>query len=409
MTIQEMHIGIDLGIQRLNSNVFGELLPEAKDYYINTITKDFVRLALADEKNTVFDITTYGDIREYYEKLQVYIKSVQLGLVEEFGKGYVYGNLPEQINIVELGSNISDRLIVGVKYKILVGGTTDLQNFGYPNQTCIPGDIFECSMNDVVGDGTTPITFAIGDKYRIVSNSQDDFVQFGAISNLPGSEFVVTIAGTTPLSTDTLLSPLNGVPNWSTSSKTSVIPVTNTGYYMNVDTQSAIIVGNPISNGTLYAGNNYIVFTTGATDFKVVCEVSHPSKGTIILPTSDVTLNWDGVSILYKVDVNNNRLVKAQDVNDFLRNSFGSVKSSPISIFADNKLRVYHDNKFNIERIYLDYISTPVSVNYNRGIDSDLPESAQPFLIDLVIKRIQALAGNPTYNAMVNEVREEST
>jgi phosphotransferase system IIA component len=35
MDIHEMHIGLDLLTQRLNSNVFNRILPEEKDWFLN--------------------------------------------------------------------------------------------------------------------------------------------------------------------------------------------------------------------------------------------------------------------------------------------------------------------------------------------------------------------------------------
>ena len=151
MNIKMMHIGIDLGVQRLNSNVFGKLQPEEKDYFINTVTQDFVKLALTDEKNTVFDVQTYTDIREYYERLQVYISSIQLGLVEELGYGYVYGELPTSITIVPISSGV---LYHGVTYRIVTAGTIDLSGFGGNNHALTSvGDTFKCEI-DVEADAT---------------------------------------------------------------------------------------------------------------------------------------------------------------------------------------------------------------------------------------------------------------
>ena len=398
MTIQEMHIGIDLGIQRLNSNVFGKLLPEAKDYFINTVTQEFVKLALTDEKNTVYDIVTYADIREYYERLQTYIVSVELGLIESLGDGYVYGDLPNSITIGQLTSGV---LYQGVTYKVITPGTINLSTFG-GNTVSSAGDIFTCDIDAMVGASAVLIA---GEKYRIVNAHDGDFTinTVGASSNTPGTVFTSATGATITGDTDTTLQNLTKSPVWLGA---ILVPVSDIGYYMNIKSRSSIAKGNVISTGDLTVGKKYIVSTAGSTDLSTAGGVANPDVGYIFTCNADVTLSWSDGTLLYEVVENGNRLVKVQDVDDFLENSFGSTPTSPISIFAGNKLRVYHDNKFSIKRIHLDYIRKPITVSFNNEIDSDLPESTQPFLVDLVVKKISALSGNPTYQAQVNEVND---
>lgn len=396
-----MHIGIDIGIQRLNSNVFGKLLPEQKDYFINTVTQEFVKLALTDEKNTVYDIVTYADIREYYERLQTYIRSIQLNIVEELGYGYVYGQLPQSITIGTITTGV---LYHGVSYKIIDKGTIDLSTFGFLG-TPVDGDIFECSITEQTG---VSITITKGEKYRIV-NAHDGvttglFVPVGAPDNIPGTEFTATSSATVTGGVSTVIQNLSKEPTWNSA---TLIPVSDVGYYMNIKTRSSIAKGNIISSGEITKGKKYIVKVIGTTaDLVDFGGVITPDVGYVFVCSVTGTPTWAGGTHLYEIDDNGNRLVKMQDVDDFLENGFGSTKSSPISVFANNRLRVYHDNKFKIERIFLDYIRKPITVDINASIDSDLPESTQPFLVDLVVKKVAALTSNPAYPAMVNEVRD---
>ena len=400
-----MHIGIDLGIQRLNSNVFGKLLDEEKDYFINTVTQEFVKLGLTDEKNTVFDINTYQDIREYYERLQVYVRSLQLGLVDELGSGYVYGALPESITVGEV---ISGVLYQGVKYKVIAAGSPalDLSLFGY-TAAPIVGETFECDITTQTGGVTVAIL--IGEKYRIVNSAGIDFATFGALNNNPGTEFVAILTNPTFTSNvSTVLQNLSDTPDWATAGTAKLIPTNDIGYYMNISTRSSITKGNVITSGDLVIGKKYMVNVVGSTiTLGNVGGVITPDIGYVFVCTATGTITWLGGTELYEIDDNGNRLVKVQDVEDFLTNSFGTTKSSPISIFAGNRLRVYHDNKFDIERVFIDYIRKPITVSLSAGIDSDLPESTQPFLVDLVVKKIAALSGNPTYPAIANEIKDK--
>jgi len=197
---------------------------------------------------------------------------------------------------------------------------------------------------------------------------------------------------------------LSDTPTWGSA---TLVPISDVGYYMNIGTRSSVTKGDVITDGVLTVGKKYIIAVAGTTDFSShgATLVTSADIGYIFTCNSASTITWQGGTQIYEINDNGNRLVKIQDVDDFLENSFGSTKSSPISIFANNKLRVYHDNKFSIERLFIDYIKKPITVSLSDGIDSDLPESTQPFLVDLVVKKIAALSGNPTYAAIANEVK----
>lgn len=399
MTIQEMHIGIDLGLQRLNSNLFGKLLPQVKDYFINTTTLEFVRAALTDEKHSIFDTVTYQDIRTYYEKLQNYIRTIQLGLINEYGRGYVYGKLP---NSIATNNGITDGLLYdGAIYKVINSGNTDLSNFGYKSVP-VSGETFVCDINTIYSNNVLIEKDSI---YRLVNPAHGNFTTVGAPNNNSGTEFIATNSAgilTTGLAT---VKPLALKPDWNS---TELMLIGDIGYFINISSFSSIKYGNPIQSGSLKAGTKYIIDIQGNTDLSYF-GVSTATPDYIFPCEASGTPNWDGVTTLYEIKDIGNRLVKYQDINSFLDNSFGtSSKDSPISVLANNELRVYHNNKFDIKRINLDYIRKPISVNYELNIDSDLPDSVQPFVIDLIVKRIMAYSGNPAYNAVLNETREEN-
>lgn len=394
-----MHIGIDLGVQRLNSNLFGVLLDEAKDLYINTVTQEFVKLALTDEKNTLYTPQTYANIREYYERLQVYIKSIQLGKVNKFGYGYVYGKLPTSITMGQLTDGV---LYHGVSYKIVAKGTIDLSEFGGEvNANITNGDTFDCEIDEVSG---ATIAILTGEKYRIVNAHGRDFTLVGAADSLPGTEFIANDDVATGGGVSTTVQPLSKAPTWLGA---TLVPISDIGYYMNISTRSSVRYGNVIASGDLTVGKKYIVSTVGGTDLSGVGGVATPDVGYIFVCNTVATITWTSGTLLYEVNDNANRLVKMQDVEDFLTNSFGSTTSSPISVFADNRLRVYHDNKFTVERLFIDYIRKPITVSLSNSVNSDLPESTHSFLVDLVVEKLAALSGNPVYAAIDKENAEK--
>ena len=61
MTVQELHIRIDKYLQEINSNVYGNLLPEEKDMFLNDEVLEFVRNKIRDFESNK---TNLDDIKE---------------------------------------------------------------------------------------------------------------------------------------------------------------------------------------------------------------------------------------------------------------------------------------------------------------------------------------------------------
>lgn len=64
MNIQQMHIGVDLGVQKVNSNAFDDLLPEEKNYYLNRAQREYIRRQTAYLREDIEDISRPDLIRQ---------------------------------------------------------------------------------------------------------------------------------------------------------------------------------------------------------------------------------------------------------------------------------------------------------------------------------------------------------
>jgi len=404
MNIEKMHIGIDLGLQAINSNIYGRLQHEEKDYFINSITQEFVKAVLTKETNTIFNLISYADIRKYYEALQAYVQRVQLEKLEELGQGYAYGTLPTNSGNILLDSATSI-LKEGVIYKVKTPGTVDLSEYGYKASPPVSGDVFTCKLGSLTGVGFSTIE---GEKYRILNADTADFTNVGAENNLPGTVFIAT--GTTPTDPSTASTELKYL--WRqvdlATPVSTLLPITNLKYYLDIDTRSTVKKGQSITSGTLIKGKNYLVLTPGTTNLSGVGGWANPDENSIFTCTSSDTISWSGGTALVLADDVVNRLVKVQDIENFKSHSFGSVITSPIASIEQNMVKVHHDDKFEIFRIILTYINTPVEVDYNAEIDSDLPESLHGYIVDLTVKKISAMAGTQQYPTIRQEIIDES-
>jgi len=385
MTINEMHIGLDLILQRLNSNVFNKILPEEKDWYINTTTQELIRAALLDEKNTVFNIITYADIRKYYEALQYYIRSVELSVNANPGYNYVYGDLPINIPMAKVTSGV---LYKDIPYKVLVEGGTDLGDAA-EEQVATSGSIFRCSPSNLTGGDQ----LVVGETYRIINSAGEDMTIFGAPSSSPGTVFkCTTSAAAMSANTSIIIERLTVKPSWD--GNTELTPTSNYGYFNYLSSRSSVRYGQSIASGNLKVGKKYYVYIDGDTDLTSVGGRVINDVGYIFTCISSADITWEGGTVLYEVIDTTNRIVKAQDVYNFLDHSFGTTVSSPIAIIADNKVKVFHNYKFDINRVYLDYIKEPVSVSKENNIDSDLPVSLHGYIVDLTAKYILQTMAN---------------
>ena len=408
MTIQEMHIGLNVVLQRINSNLFGKLLHEEIDYFINSVTKQLIRAVLLDEKNTVASIVGYSDIRQYYDTLHPYIKSIDIPLTESLGNGYTYGTLPSGFTT---DSQTSGTLKKGIKYKVLVAGTatpnfTNLGAASVASGLWVVGYEFVCDIDDL---SAASIDIVVGETYRVINpgDATTEFANTGLATCTAGTQWTATAtaiatATTTGWTYNPTIEHITDQPtDWGTG--TIVIAISTDNYFLDISTTSNTDLGNPITSGTLDYGKQYRIDVVGTTNLSNHGAYVYTGDNVVFTCNSESTITWEGGTSLYATDRYSNNLVKYQDVSNMLDNSFGTVISSPISSMANSEVRVYHENKFEINRVYLNYIREPISVDWNNSINSDLPINLHDKIVDITAQFIMSVTNNPAYEKLMNE------
>lgn len=146
----------------------------------------------------------------------------------------------------------------------------------------------------------------------------------------------------------------------------------------------------------------------------------------VISSQSKVIYNFNGVSptvVDNKRTVENitylvasNRVVQLDDVYTVLSDPFGTTKvDSPIATFSNSKINVFTNNKFIVDKVYIDYIRTPVTIDVNDSITSELPSHLHLELIttavDLFLTNTRELKQRlqretPTEDINSNETRQ---
>ncbi|KKQ29902.1 MAG: hypothetical protein US46_C0015G0003 [Candidatus Shapirobacteria bacterium GW2011_GWF2_37_20] len=403
MTIREMHIGIELGLQELNSHLFNTLQDEEKDYYLNRTIEDFVRAFATKEENTIRNIVSYADIRKYEEMVSPFIRDIQMGFTNRWSEGYIEGFLPRENAVGEVDV-IAGMLVDGATYIVSTAGDTPLVVFGYEDDgSQVDGDEFLANITEIQLDLVT-LDVVRGEKYRIIHNpGAGDFTPYGALSNEPGEEFVITNTATidyTAATDEIRLKPLIKTPAWTGVSDTVLRCIDDIGLFEFLSSESQVICGLPITSGELTLDEYYLIYTAGTTNLKNYTGLGNGNDvGTIFKSILTGTPTWAGGTRLYKVKSSPNRLIKYQDKGTFLKHSYGTVISSPVSSRINNKLRVFHDKKFYIYGLKLQYVKTPATVDLTNGIDCDLPKSVHGKIVDWTVMKIAGDTQNPVYGS----------
>lgn len=403
MTNQELYIGIDLYLDRIKSGYFRHFDEDEKDYFLNNVTKTILKAILLkdeEELNKISKVVSYYDIERFYTILMPFIKTTQLSIVDDLDNNCIIGTLPFGVNsYTELTSGL---LYNDVKYKVTTAGTANLTNFGYSTTPPVVGNEFTCSIANETGAGITLVSGAI---YKILNGDGVEFTNFGASNNKQGTIFTSTVSGAlTGATANTKLKVLAKSPTWS---GTKLVAISDIKYYLPISSQVLIKVGKPIISGSLVKGKKYIINNVGTSDFTLYGFEDGFKVGYIFTSLISGTPTWNGNTEIQEVKEYNTSLVKPNELKPRLNNSFGISIESPLSVFDTDGLRVYTNNLYEIEKLYLTYIKKPISISNVYSITSDLPESMHEDLIKLTATMMSAVSNSSNYQPLKIETSKD--
>ena len=126
MTVKEMHIGIDVGIQKLNSNVFRNLEPQEKDWLLNEAVYKFINNRISNKTNAIQQ--GYQSIQKRYDDIESLLTKKTLTAYKIDAKT-VFGFLP--YNYFHLDSDLSN---VAFNCVSIVGKYTEVAETSYQTQ-----------------------------------------------------------------------------------------------------------------------------------------------------------------------------------------------------------------------------------------------------------------------------------
>jgi len=397
-----MHIGLDLALRLNQSQLYNKLLAEEKDYLLN---RQILNMILDDVNREIKpnDVITNSDIRNFYSIIgPLIISESRRDFIN--GDKYIDISLPKNTT-AEIRSG---QLISGRSYKLINPGTTDLANFGLQNNYV--GSVFTFSPADRVYSTDDNVTWQlnlnIGWTYEILRLDEVSFTGYGASANQVGVQFTSNATATLTHNAmrETRLRVVAGLPAWQ--GNTALLPNKSFDVLQHLTSRSLIDTNCTIGQGALTKGNFYRVTAAGTivglTGFGSAYD--KVEVGYVFLCTESGTPLWASSSVtVAEYRQAENRLVIYTDIDGMLNHSYGTVISSPLCVLMDNKLRVYHNNKFRIFEVRIDYIRPPIRIDSVSNIDCDLDELIHPDIVDKTANYAAATFAAGSYQHLKNE------
>jgi|10_taG_2_1085330.scaffolds.fasta_scaffold00810_4 hypothetical protein len=380
MNLGAMHIGVQHGVDKINSMHSDLLLPEEIDLELNKNIQRFINQRW----------TTGGNkYRAGFEESQKRIDDLRT-LIREFSTPTVYkGHVFDKVYI--------DAGFLPADYMFLINMKSLTQNYN-----CVP---YEFNiMTVLVGE----LTFEMDTDHTVIA--QAGFTSFiGAYLAHDDGTSAPVLPPATPLTT-----PFTGVDNiWAFHAW--ILDPANWA----PEVKSIVILGLQTAHITLHAGFSSV---GGAT------VLLHPGNGTftssMTTPPTGSTLSGfgpqflysdkrvngvddDGNPLPYTTGVSMNKFMQHDDIFKILSDPFNNTTlKSPLYSIKDGHIEVYTDDTFIVDKIKITYLKRPVQVDIinSPGIQCDLPDTVHQEIVDMAVNSILEEISDPRYQSSSMEI-----
>lgn len=385
MTIQELHIGLELGLQQLNSNLYNRLENEGKDFILNLAINDYVNgfLSIPQSKD---NIVSFNSIRDYYSSIYSLLKTYYAPVTSR-GSNYIYSVLPEgneynEDNLITSGGYLYN----DIKYKVVSNtGSSDLSKYGGSVSTAV-GDTFTSNLGYASLDGNGHLLFEKYGEIYLVENSIP--LTLTIETNIYRQNFSPLHLQYNIVHPQETYYPRYKRVKAIVPTGLTLIPYNDTNYLdiiridAMVDTDNIITTGYTVEKGkyyklTSFVGNTYPNLSAiGGYSAHALDVIFNCTKTTSLLNSSVMLTETKFVPV---------RILKNQDVQTILKNTYGLSSDSLISEIKDNGIYTYHNDETYINYIDVVYVKTPCKVNLQYNITSDLNSKVHSDILNLAI------------------------
>ena len=413
MNIQEMHLSVQQGVDKINAQVADTLLSSELDRELNKAIQAF--------------ITTRFQQNNFYRKGFEETQKRRDDLRSLVAEARYSTNFKEQLRDATHpdGALFVDTFVLPSNYMYLINANIFIKRL----PTCDPISFmivdrdpvyyFLMSLNDFVGmnaQGTSDQwATLIGMSENLDEPEDSEFAsawswgvgEFTSQSDPEsGDPFMPTIfpnegQGEINLVNDILNNWGLGEifwENWNneTYPGTFIVPVDIDNFpWLNWDLSVGPVTKLFVSD---LEGN-----TTASTDIIFqddVTTVDGQQIGTRRLPTQDL---WG----TYLIENHLCRMVQHDDIHAMIGDPFNKTKySSPLTVMRGNFIDIYTDDVFIADEVKLTYIRQPATVSLNAGVNCDLPLHTHQEIVNLAVASILETISDPRYGTHASEVQK---
>jgi hypothetical protein len=384
MTVNEMHIAVNLGVQKIASFQADILLPQEIDFELNIAMMRFIKQRYNPSSNRLGKGFEQSQKRvDDLRNLLVTTKSdtiVAGGFLSDAIGQYIYTTSETNIYI--------ERATLPLDYLFLVSVTAAVH---YNCKTTIADQLVETKVTTewVKASLTPPIPgfYLTGIEYYNGSNWTS------IINNSLGSE----------LTRDEMFDTNNYLNNFLPSINANIVEnANNTGAQLDppVDSNHIYFLNRNISFGNDGSGN-YLrtIWTINGSMFYANYQYEQnrtvsPPIVSRSAPTADQRISqcW---------------FVQSDDIPKSMRDPFNKTSFDyiPYSV-KENFIDIYSDNSFVVPQVYIVYIRKPKTISITNNIGCELPEHTHQEIVEMTIKSILEGIESQRYNSQSMETFE---
>lgn len=349
MTTKEMHIGLDLQLQKMNSSAYGNIRPEEKDWLLNESVLRFIKQRISPKSNLKRE--GFQDTIKRYDDLEEIITDVPISLYKNDDDS-LYGTLPyNYFHLVKSKSKIA--------YDC--NGLTNTSNVNVDQRIAI------------VPFKDAPET--LYSEFKIELHSGGVYYDLINIEDYPSYEDGLATVDAKFILINLVLE------EWNKIGGGAFFVVWET--YDNMYYKDSFIFVHP---STTHTG---IRITTDTVD-------EYPT----FVSNTQVKYNYTITNIINGAD----RLIRNNEIDGLLDHPFGTtIPTSPLTILKDGRIILYHQKKFISNSSVLTIIRKPRKIDINLNQSCELNPNVHEEIVDMTVQRIKAILDSGNYKNIINE------
>ena len=374
MNVQQMHLAIQQGVDKINSLQADMLLSEEIDMELNKSLIRFINTKY--NKNNLY--------RQGFEESQKRIDDLR-NIVKEFEGTTTYKGQLNNNTWVDTFSLPSD-------YMYLVSQQSEV----ITRKNC---KSIIWSQSTINSESLKPY-FTIGLSEFVCNNNTeiaDSIILYENISDLTAGAITMWTNSGNTFPTDIGQLPSDIVNNSSSGFEVHWEQVNN----LNYPGQFIVLIDTNIHTWFEWDASVGTVSTLASVD----------SNQNVLQTVTGInsSTDWNEKRITNSVDINtnivNNSFVQHDDIFTLLNDPFNTTKhTDPLTTIRGNNIDVYTNDIFIIDAVKITYIRNPKKISLSLGIDCELPEHTHQEVVDITVSSILEGISDPRYKSHQSEV-----